>query len=78
MYMYVHVHVCVYECNTKESLAMNLDIGKTNWHSTVIANIDSALSYHRAGNFREVIFSLYSRIVRIRETLTAKILTDAH
>ena len=34
--------------------------------------------YRRAGNFREVIFSLYSRIVRIRETLTVKISTDAH
>ena len=34
--------------------------------------------YRRAGNFREVIFSLYSRIVQIRETLTAKISTDVH
>ena len=34
--------------------------------------------YRRAGNFREVIFSLYSRIVQIRETLTAKISPDAH
>jgi hypothetical protein len=33
--------------------------------------------YRRARNFREVIFSLYSRIVRIRETLTAKISPDA-
>ena len=35
--MYIH--------NTKESLALNLEIGKTNWHSTEIANNgDSALS----------------------------------
>ena len=38
--MYVHVYIH----NTKESLALNLEIGKTNWHSTVIAdNGDSAL-----------------------------------
>ena len=39
--MYVHVYIN----NTKESLALNLEIGKTNWHSTIIADIrDSALS----------------------------------
>ena len=43
--MYVHMYVHVYIHNTKESLALNLEIGKTNWHSTVIANIrTSALS----------------------------------
>ena len=37
------VHVYIH--NAKESLALNLEIGKTNWHSTVIADIrDSALS----------------------------------
>ena len=40
--MYAHVYIR----NTKESLALNLEIGKTNWHSTVIANYgDSALSF---------------------------------
>ena len=39
--MYVHVFIH----NTKESLALRLEIGKTNWHSIVIANIkDLALS----------------------------------
>ena len=39
MYAHVYIH------DTKESLALNLEIGKTNWHLTVIANIrDSALS----------------------------------
>ena len=39
----LYVHVYMY--STKESLALNLEIGKTNWHSTVIADIrDSALS----------------------------------
>ena len=39
--MYVHVYIH----NTKESLALNLEIGKINWHSTVIADIrNSALS----------------------------------
>ena len=28
----------MYIRNTKESLALNLEIGKTNWHLTVIAN----------------------------------------
>ena len=38
--MYVYIH------NTKESLALNLEIGKTNWHSTVVANNgDSALIF---------------------------------
>ena len=36
------MYVCMY---MRTSLALNLEIGKTNWHSTVIANIkDSALS----------------------------------
>jgi hypothetical protein len=35
------------------------------------------IQYRRAGNFRKAIFSLYSRIVRIRKTLTVKISTDA-
>ena len=40
-----YVRDIVYIHNTKESLALNLEIGKTNRHSTVIANIrDSALS----------------------------------
>ena len=40
--MYVHVYIH----NTKESLALNLEIGTTNWHSTVIANNGvSALSF---------------------------------
>ena len=39
--MYVHVYIH----NTKESLALNLEIGKTNWCSIVIADIrDSTLS----------------------------------
>ena len=39
--MYVHM----YMHSTKESLALNLEIGKTNWHSTAMADIrDSALS----------------------------------
>ena len=39
--MYVHVYVH----NTKESLTLNLEIGRTNRHSTVVADIiDSALS----------------------------------
>ena len=42
---YVHTYVHAYMRNTKESLAMNLEIGKTNCHSTVIAfSGDSALS----------------------------------
>ena len=41
---YVCTYVRMYVCTTKESLALNLEIGKTNWHSTVIADIrDSAL-----------------------------------
>ena len=38
----MYVHMCIHY--TKESLALNLEIGKTNWHLTVIAYIrDSAL-----------------------------------
>ena len=43
-----HIPTCVhmYIHNTKESLALNLEIGKTNWRLTVKANIrDSALSF---------------------------------
>ena len=40
------MHVYVYIHNARESLALNLEIGKTNRHSTVIANNrDSALSF---------------------------------
>ena len=42
-YVCTYVHVSIH--NTKESLALNLETGKINWHSTVIADIrDSALS----------------------------------
>ena len=42
---HVHTYEHVYVYNTKKSLALNLEIGKINWHSTVIADIrDSALS----------------------------------
>ena len=34
---YVCTYVHVYIHNTKESLALRLEIGKTNWHSIVIA-----------------------------------------
>ena len=34
--LYVCTYVHVYKHNTKESLAMDLETGKTNWHSTVI------------------------------------------
>ena len=45
----LYVHVYMY--STKESLALNLEIGKTNWHSTVIANNrDSALSFSSQPN----------------------------
>ena len=42
---YVRMYIRTYIHITKESLALNLQIGKTNWHSTVIADIrDSALN----------------------------------
>ena len=34
--MYVYVHVYIH--NTKDFLALNLEISKTNWHLTAIAN----------------------------------------
>ena len=41
----MRMYMCTYIHNTKESLALNLEIGKTNWHSTVKADIrDSTLS----------------------------------
>ena len=55
-----------------------LQIQNNTHESAVIEYTLYIITYRRAGNFREVIFSLYSRIVRIRETLTAKISTDAH
>ena len=42
---YVHMYIHVYIHNTKESLGLNLEIGKANWHSIVLANNrNSALS----------------------------------
>ena len=38
--MYVHVYIH----NTKEYLALNLEVGKIYWHSTVIANNRDQLS----------------------------------
>ena len=43
--MYACMYICTYVHNTKDSLALNLKIGKIYWRSTVIANIrDSALN----------------------------------
>ena len=61
--MYVHVYIR----NTKESVSLNLDIGKTNWLSNVIAYIrDSAISLgvsHMADptHFWSVIFMFCSK-----------------
>ena len=74
--MYVHVYIH----NTKESLVLNLEIGKTNWHLSVIAYIrDSALSLVVSQmtdptQFRSAIFMFCSKNGRWQAAISSPVL----